>query len=282
MLDQMINFTLDTSLHYFPQFFPYLCAILSPQTTLVHSLVTGFLTLWNENQRENLEYYFATQSEIGPSHLHNGPNILYDHFRILPGLAWSLIQSPSIQVGRQNHMGQQVSPVFPVCPSCERHISYPNEGVHINKLLSGEYTRLVWHHMTLVISASMITMHSPNILALVSLWIYPLNPFFGNENTYFGNPDAFINFQLENHVIFRILVGHMTKVIPIGMFIHILLKMSWRIRFIYPPKILSSGLWQICLNLMRRPARLCVAHVINSICNICCLLYAGPLFRKLF
>ena len=85
MLDQMINFTLDTSLHYFPQFFPYLCAILSPQNTLVHSLVTGFLTLWNENQREHLEYYFATQSEIGPISPTQWAKILYDHFRILPG-----------------------------------------------------------------------------------------------------------------------------------------------------------------------------------------------------
>ena len=85
MLDQMINFTLDTSLHYFPQFFPYLCAILSPQNTLVHSLVTGFLTLWNENQWEHLEYYFATQSEIGPISPTQWAKILYDHFRILPG-----------------------------------------------------------------------------------------------------------------------------------------------------------------------------------------------------
>ena len=85
MLDQMINFTLDTSLHYFPQFFPYLCAILSPQNTLAHSLVTGFLTLWNENQREHLEYYFATQSEIGPISPTQWAKILYDHFRILRG-----------------------------------------------------------------------------------------------------------------------------------------------------------------------------------------------------
>ena len=66
MLDQMINFTLDTGLHYFPQFFRYLCGILSPQNTLVHCLVTGFLTLWNANQLDYLEYYFPAHSEIGP------------------------------------------------------------------------------------------------------------------------------------------------------------------------------------------------------------------------
>ena len=128
MLDQMINFTLDTGLHYFPQFFRYLCGILSPQNTLAHCLVTGFLTLWNANQLDYLEYYFPAHSEIGPISPTQWAKILYNHFRILPGLARSLIQSPPIRVRRQNHMGKQVSPVFPVCPSCERDIPNPNEG----------------------------------------------------------------------------------------------------------------------------------------------------------
>ena len=127
-LDQMINFTLDTGLHHLPQFFRYLCVILSHQNTLVHSLVTGFLTLWNENQRKHLGYHFATQSEIGPISPTQWAKITYDHFRILTGLDQSLIQSPPTRVRRQNHMGEQVSPLFPVCPSCERYIPNPNEG----------------------------------------------------------------------------------------------------------------------------------------------------------
>ena len=127
MLDQMLNFSLDTGLHYFPQFFRHLYKNMPRNDPLVLSLVQGFLITWNEAQQERLEDYFPVQPAIGPLSLAQWAEILYQHFPILPGLARSLIQSPTKRLRRWDHTGRQVAPVFPVCPACERHISNPHQ-----------------------------------------------------------------------------------------------------------------------------------------------------------
>ena len=128
MLEQMKNFTLDIGLHYFPRFFRHMYKIVGPYDPFVKSLVRGFLILWNETQKTPLEEYFPHRRAVGPLSPAQWAMKLYKYRQILPGLARSLIQSPSMRIRQRNHRGDRVVPIFPVCPVCEIPVINPNEG----------------------------------------------------------------------------------------------------------------------------------------------------------
>ena len=138
-------------------FFRHLYKDMPQNYPLVLSLVKGFLIIWNEAQQEQLEEYFPAQPAIGPLFLAQWAEILYKHFLIIPGLARSLIHSPSIRLRRRDHSGRQVASVFLVCPACERHIPDPNqrdltlttcccEIIHIDCLSRFQFCYICNHH----------------------------------------------------------------------------------------------------------------------------------------
>ena len=179
-------------------------------------------------------------------------------------------------------MGKQVSPFFPVCPSCERDIPNPNEGGFTLKNCCREII-----HTTCLASYDTchICQHENNALAKYSSIGFSVDistQSILRERKYIHwQPGCIYQFSAGEPCYPNSCWTYDQSHPHWHIYPH-LFKKSWQIHIFFPPKILSSGLSQICLNPMRRPARLCVAQIINGICNVCCLLYVSPPFRKLF